>query len=207
MTITVEIEQSDVEQALATGLISMDASRRVGWAKAFEALRRIDSLEEEVRQLRDERKHLRRAYSRLLGFVQNIPTTKSPVFNREVQAHSTAERSFRHQDAYDKGVAVAVEHQIHIGCRTDEDLEQQREKRAARRQAYEKLFGDATALGHDIRRGATSSDTSVFVCSCGESFSGADREVADRRLDHAANVVHGFDHAEFRRLRKAGELP
>lgn len=180
-------------QALSTAVIGIDASRRVGWAKAFEALRRLDDLEEQVRQLSDELKWLRRAYSRLCAVTQHMSKPISDVLNDELAAHFAAERSFRHDDAYDAGRAVAARHNAVVAGRTEEQEAARRRVSSIKQAAWTKflglVFATSEGAGHKITRRLTT-DGGEGVCSCGELWDGSVRDVEHSSLDHAS--LHGF---------------
>ncbi len=190
-------------EALAAGLLSVDASRRVGWAKAFENARRVESMEEQIRVLTAEKKALRRAYSRLLGFVQGLPGSKSPIYDEEVAAHTKAERPFRHTDAYGKGLAVADRHHAFVTERTEEQQLKREEKQAMSRRRDEQLRDDANQRGHRVRQQSVSDESILAVCSCGDTWDGLATCVWKSVNDHYAFVVYGVEYRVFYKEWKA----
>lgn len=221
------VPERDVEkEALAAGLLGIDAARRVGWAKAFEALRRVESLEEETRQMRDELKYLRRAYSRLLGFVENavVGGQRSSVFDKELGLHLAAEATFRVVGARRQGVRLAREHIAEVN-RWDEQLVQRHEeahaaKRSVRGLMLKNLNSAARELGHvtHIRRRPAADKVDVAVsCSCGEKFVVRGVEPSERdgdgerpihrwRNDHLAQVAFQCEFADYKRRFLKGEV-
>lgn len=175
-----------IEAALATGLAVTDTSRRVGWARAYAALERCDSLEEHIRTLTDTLTAHRRAYSRLLGFANTIGVPRTAIFNAEMAAHYEAERTFRHTDAYDSGVSLAEQHNAEV---RGEDVT----RRAARRHRLRVLFSVAREAGHALQ---TSTDGEQW-CTCGFHA----RRVADEDaiFEHAAQAAFGVPYAEWKR--------
>lgn len=179
---TAAVEEKTVE-ALASGLNATDASRRVGWAKAFEALARVDALEEQLRQTRDELKYLRRAYSRLLGFVNHLPMLRSPILDAELSTHTQAEKTFRAMDAWDSGAALAFKHALHIGGGDEVQVRAERAaKKTAKRRRVGDLFRAAADAGHDSK-----GSTGLWLCTCGASST----DDGEDRLEHLAQVIHG----------------
>lgn len=201
---------SRVEEALATGLLTVDGARRVGWAKAFAALRRVDSLEEEIRQMRDEMKYLRRSYSRILGFIEHIDIPRSPVMDEELAAHLAAETTFRDVGARNQGKFLALRHKAHLRGWSEEDVKRKRSKSAARiKYAVERgreLRLAARNIGHltTIRRRQRGDEFLTGVgCSCGERFVGEDHDAQSWRYNHLAMAVHGCSYADYRKLYAA----
>lgn len=221
------VESEKVPDALAVGLLGIDASRRVGWAKAFAALGRVDSLEEEIRQTRDELKWLRRAYSRLLGFVVQLPNDPTKVLKRELATHLRAERTFRHDDAWMAGGAAAWDHRACLYGWSEEELAIQRKNheegrkeekavswerkqrkadKATEKWRLRELHAEAVALGHDTEKGPTvacfacggTTNEREAVCSCGVS-SGvlSEEDTVAWCRNHWSQIVHGMSFAEW----------
>lgn len=179
MTTTTLHDEPDVPvaQALATSVMSLDAARRVGWAKAFAALDKVDGLSKEV-NLRDyEIRALRRAYSRLLGLVTHLAGfPKSAILDEEISAHMTAERQSRHDDAWDAGIAIAAAHNDFVNGR------------AATKAERARVFEQARAVGHDIK----TINRNGVVCTCGASFGPSERAACSAwSRKHAAQAVEG----------------
>jgi hypothetical protein len=87
-------ETVDVVPALTKAVHDLDASRRVGWAKALDGAERIDDLERQLAMLQSELDTLRAAYIRLNGFVQNLQYERAPSWDAEVQRHDQAMRAY-----------------------------------------------------------------------------------------------------------------
>jgi len=170
-TATVAPDDERISEALAAGLLGIDAARRVGWAKAFEALRRVEGLEEEVRILRDEQRQLRRAYSRILGFINNISCPRSPIFNDEIALHTRAEKSFRRQDAWLIGVKRAAEHQALAQQWGENEFALRRIRQIFSQAAFGHVAHVARAAGHSCAVAAEQDGAVGFRarCSCGET--------------------------------------
>lgn len=190
-----EVETS-VTDALTKAIGSLDSSRRVGWAKAFEAIRRVEGLEEDVRQTRDELVVLRRAYSRLCGLAQTAILDRTSGLQEELAAHFAAERSFRHDDAFAAGVAVGMRHVDDIKGRGEADLVDRRRRKAERRAFLTELHDRARELGHDMRNTAA---RGVFVarCSCGEThLFERESDLHRWKNDHVARIARDCDWSE-----------
>lgn len=193
--------EADVLGALVTGTESLEASRRVGWAKAYEGQARIESLEEQIRVLTDELKTTRRAYSRLVGFVSNLPGRRSEAFIDEVKAHVAAERTFRRQDAWEQGRSAAWAHGDAVASWDTERAsrrDRERAEKIARHTGIKAitatLFAEAEALGHVVDSNHRPNDgVDTAQCSCGE------RNLTDGwawKRDHVARLVRGVSWAE-----------
>lgn len=185
VTLNSGASDSAIPEALATGLLGMDAARRVGWAKAFEALRRVDGLEEEVRQTRDELKWLRRSYSRLVGFVTVMGSDQTAALSAELRNHQRAEAQFGHDDAWDAGAAVAWKHKAEKRHWTDEQLANIKKEERHKRDRH-RLINKAEQNGHSTTNAAPG-----FSCSCGA------RSDTDHRWNHIAQVVTGLTFDEW----------
>jgi hypothetical protein len=185
--------ESNVE-ALARGLIASDAARRVGWAKAFTAQHRVETLEDENAMLWAELEILRRAYSRLLGFTQTAITQRSPILDAELKAHFNAERTFRHDAARHEGERVGYAHLEAAKVVVNGEQRQQRHL-ARQRQADVKLRAQARELGHHAVVRAISQAESRCKCTCGQEFTGDQAAVFKWRNQHYGEVVHGVNPA------------
>lgn len=187
MTTALATQDDATTEALAAGLLSAETGRRVGWARAYEALARVESLEEQTRQMTDELKVLRRAYSRLLGFINTVPLARSPILDAELAAHIAAEKSFRTADAWDAGVALGHEHRSFHNGWTVEQIESDRAHRAAnaryRKAKHAELYEAGEALGHrvDVEDGTPR-------CTCGLVLDG---DPSDVKREHISLMVHG----------------
>lgn len=200
---TIQSESEQVLEALSKSVMTMDSARRVAWAKAFNALDRVEALEEEVRIMRDERIALRRAYSRLLGFVQHMASARSEVMDRELAAHIAAERTFRHDDAWDKGCALGREHEALVKEWTEEHRVRVAERRVANKIKHQERLSEekraakaamaaqfqaARDAGHEIDK-RLHGERSSAKCSCGWSSAGAEHDVRDATRAHAGSVL------------------
>jgi len=180
---------------LARGLIVADAGRRVGWAKAFSAQHKIESLEDEVKMLWTELETLRRAYSRLLGFTQALPIQRSAVLDAELAAHFAAERTFRDPASHQAGTARAQEHENAVrGTRAGSlDAAGRQRRHKARQQASDLKLRDAgKQQGHHATIRHTSATTATVQCTCGEALTGTSQEAFAWRNTHLGAVVHGL---------------
>lgn len=183
--ISPNITEREVEEALARGMIGLDAARRVGWAKAYEAMARVGALEEDVRQTRDELKVLRRAYSRLLGLVTIGWVDRGPILEAELARHFEAERLFRHDDAFDAGVAIANAHLDSL----DPDREMRRKVNKFRRAIRKMLTKEARLLEHGVRTlRAPNGEKMGWYCQCGIEEMGDEANP----LNHQSMVVTGL---------------
>lgn len=195
MSETETTSEPDVEAALAAGLLGIDSARRVGWAKAFDALRRVESLEEEVRQTRDELKWLRRAYSHLLGFVTTIPIRPTDILRKEMASHLEAEQTFRHDDAWNLGIARGWDHKAQLH---GWDREKRDKIRANRSQRSNGLFKAAAAAGHTTEFDRLAVPL-VVSCSCGMTSGIVESwEMGYQwRQEHWTQAVHGLSFSEW----------
>lgn len=198
-----DVDESTCDEALSTAVLTIDGARRVGWAKAFDALRRVEALEEQVREMTDERKHLRRAYSRLVGLTCALPLSPSVAISDELAKHHAAERSFRHEDAYRSGRAVAERYKEEVKGWSEEDVRKRAAQRSVKRQVHgevaELVREEANALGHDVEWVADDLMKGRVHCSCGDSVATIENGDAARwRNDHYAQVTHGMT---FKKLR------
>lgn len=213
-----------VPEALAAGLLGIDAARRVGWAKAFAALDLVDTVSEDLRQTRDELKVLRRAYSRLCGFVAHLPVEATDTFKKEMAAHLRAEQTFRFKGAWSLGIDAAIAHKGEMHGWDDEERKAQRaavkaatnERKAARWSGDKKktLLRDLRIAAIDAGHTVSTDDTDreswptcpcgrrlqrrVVSCSCGAVSEPGDNDTSRLwRLDHETQAVHGVDFAEW----------
>lgn len=213
-SITVPVEES-IPEALAKGLLGVDTARRVGWAKAFDALRLNETLSEDLRQTRDELKHLRRAYSRLLGFLDNIPIKSSSVSKAELGAHRRAEAFFRHDDAYMAGWSLAWDHKAKLCGWSPEERDEHKARwlrdEQARKAAFvakrpvkeqlRRLWVEALDLGHYTESLPPDSQQMVLkMCKCGAS-SGlrTQYEATTWAREHMTQVVYGQSYVDWMR--------
>lgn len=191
------IEPSATEEALATGLISVDTARRVGWAKAFEAIRRVDTLEEQNRILEDEKRALRRAYSRALGVLVTVTAaSRTKTLQEEIDTHLQAEHPFRHEDAWDSGTAVGRRH-IEEGEGEGSEWARRARRdaieRAASRQVDAEIRDMAEQAGHRVHRTAVGNGEFAVGCSCGDSRYGTGDGAAVRAWTREHNRINGTD--------------
>lgn len=193
------------EEALAAGLLGIDASRRVGWAKAFERARHVESLEEQVAVLREDVKLLRKAYHRLFGFTVNLPGPKSDVYDAELHIHKETVHASFVADAYEKGRSEARRHQAIIEEWDEVDHERRRVALIAKRQAEQELIEEVLRKGHDPRFDIAR-DGQSYRCSC---LCGAvEEEMANEKAcvgwiwNHRVDVAWEGDKTSWRRHKR-----
>lgn len=209
--------EDTIPEALAAGLLGIDASRRVGWAKAFERARRVEGLEEQVSGLQSELNELRLCYVRLVGFTDNLPVplggdagTQS-VFRAEMNLHKSAIRSYLNRRAYNSGRNEADKHRGLVRQWDEERLKLQEQKQdrhvAAWREDIRELIDKALRAGHDTQKQAQPDGSFSCSCSCGDNFATADEHEAYGWVArHRVTAVHGVDLKEYRKLRKGKRL-
>lgn len=182
--------------ALARGLLSVDASRRVGWAKAFDGARRIDDLETQVGSLQSELDSLRTYYARLVAFVQGLGITDE-FGVEEVTKHVIATASFMNAHSWRAGMLAAG--QDELAEHPPRPAPPRLWKETFLPGAREELRSEAEALGH-VDEISSYPDTSWFwVCSCGEKMLQlTEKEAHQRRWQHKAQVVHGMSYGDWR---------
>ncbi len=171
----------EVSDALAVSVHTMDAARRVGWAKAFNALARVEALEEQVRQQRAEMRALRRAYTRLVAFTAHVEFSGQTMCSvSEIGQHRAAVDSFRDAEAWRAGSALADRHNVEV--RGDASLlDQMKQDGADRKEQRAELARKAIRLGHTVevgeqdrkpagrrRKGLATLDQAI--CTCGQDF-------------------------------------
>lgn len=81
-----ELETTDALSALAKSVHVINASRRVGWAKAYEAEANLDSALHDVNIFRSDRDVYRKALSFMFGMFSSLMDTKSATRNLLRQA-------------------------------------------------------------------------------------------------------------------------
>lgn len=191
----------EVQAALAKGLLSADAGRRVGWAKFFSTEERVGVLEEQIRELTDERKHLRRAYSRLLGVVTTIHVARTKALDSELASHLAAERLFRHDDAFEAGVSIGSEHRALV----EPEHESQQLRRFSRRRRKVAMWTEiyAAAPGHICRfrepRADQPADHFELGCTCGMPVEiyPTRRDATKARAEHLVQAGFGMSADDF----------
>jgi hypothetical protein len=98
---------SDDEVAVAA-VRSLETSRRVGWAKAYENESRAGSLEQQVSALQSELTALRSAYVRLIGLASALVPAGQAAGRDEIRRHRQAAASFWDKDAYKQGRNLGI---------------------------------------------------------------------------------------------------
>jgi hypothetical protein len=98
---------SDDEVAVAA-VRSLETSRRVGWAKAYENGDRASGLEQQVSALQSELTALRSAYVRLIGLTSALVPAGQAAGRDEVRRHRQAAASFWDEAAYRHGRNLGI---------------------------------------------------------------------------------------------------